>query len=181
MLGQEQALGPWGLHHLSRNIPDSLLFYFRPFHTQFKYKLKKRRCCACDSNPGPQNGRHRRIHWAMSAALPKHCLQCPLKCQLGCSPSFHFCLAIFFIIKLNIKRLHKNKSNAGPCCHLLLNKLAHNLLACFLLQRCARYNKRKSKFQIRLYHCIKNRPSPTSFSFNFVPFQTNTNTIFTTN
>ena len=31
----------------------------------------KRRWCAWDSNPGWQNGRRRRIHWAMSAAHPR--------------------------------------------------------------------------------------------------------------
>ena len=31
--------------------------------------MKKHRWCAWDSNPGRQDGRHRRIHWAMAAPL----------------------------------------------------------------------------------------------------------------
>ena len=34
-----------------------------------KYKLKKHRWCAWDSNPGRQDGRRRRIHWAIAAPL----------------------------------------------------------------------------------------------------------------
>ena len=43
-------------------------FIFVLFTLQFKFKLKKakRRCCAWDSNQGPQDGRRRRIHWAMA-------------------------------------------------------------------------------------------------------------------
>ena len=48
-----------------------ILFYFRPLNTIEIYKLKKRRCCAWDSITGHQNGRHRRIHWAMVAAYIK--------------------------------------------------------------------------------------------------------------
>ena len=42
------------------------LFIFDLF-LQFQYKLKKRRWCAWDSNPGPQDGRRRRNHGAMAA------------------------------------------------------------------------------------------------------------------
>ena len=35
----------------------------------FNQKWKKRRCCAWDSNQGPQDGRHRWIHWAMVAPV----------------------------------------------------------------------------------------------------------------
>ena len=40
--------------------PRSLFVYFRPFHKMkpnLVYNLKKRRCCALDSNPGPQDER----------------------------------------------------------------------------------------------------------------------------
>ena len=33
----------------------------------FQFKLKKRRWCAWESNPGQQDGRHERIHWATAA------------------------------------------------------------------------------------------------------------------
>ena len=49
-------------------IPASFLFIFVLFSLQFqKYKLKKHRYCAWDSNPGPQDGRRRRSHGAMAA------------------------------------------------------------------------------------------------------------------
>ena len=54
--------------------PGSFLFIFVLFvHYNDKYIVKldwiwkKCRLCAWDSNPGPQDGRCRRIHWAMSA------------------------------------------------------------------------------------------------------------------
>ena len=37
-------------------------------HHNFRKHWIKRRCCAWNSNPAPQNGRHRRIHWAIVAA-----------------------------------------------------------------------------------------------------------------
>ena len=54
-----------------------LFVYFRCFHIpiqmtniQFEqFKLKKRRWCAWDSNPGRHDGRRRRIHWAIAAPL----------------------------------------------------------------------------------------------------------------
>ena len=50
-------------------IPASFLFIFVLFLLQFQYKLKKRRWCAWDSNPGPQDGRRRRNHGAMAATI----------------------------------------------------------------------------------------------------------------
>ena len=47
------------------------LFIFVLFSTQWHYSTKKRRWCAWDSNLRRQDGRHRRIHWAM-AAPPKN-------------------------------------------------------------------------------------------------------------
>ena len=52
-----------------------LFVYFRPFHfpiqmtnIQFEqYKLKKRRWCAWDSNPGRQDCRHSQIHWVIQS------------------------------------------------------------------------------------------------------------------
>ena len=41
-------------------ILASFLFIFVLFTTQFDYKLKKHRCCAWDSNSGPQYGRRSR-------------------------------------------------------------------------------------------------------------------------
>ena len=49
--------------------PGLFLFIFVLFSSQFKYKLKKHRCCAWGSNPGPQDGRCGRIHWAMAALI----------------------------------------------------------------------------------------------------------------
>ena len=54
-----------------------LFVYFRSFdipiqmtNIQFEqYKLKKHRWCAWDSNPGHQDGMHKRIHWAMATPL----------------------------------------------------------------------------------------------------------------
>ena len=43
------------------------LFIFVLFTSQFNYKLKKHRWSAWDSNPGPQNGKHRQNHGAMAA------------------------------------------------------------------------------------------------------------------
>ena len=42
-------------------IPASFCFYFDLFSSKFKYKLKKHRCCAWGSNPGPQDVRRRRL------------------------------------------------------------------------------------------------------------------------
>ena len=42
-------------------IPNTFLCIVVLFSSQFKYKLKKRRCCAWVSNPGPWDGRHREI------------------------------------------------------------------------------------------------------------------------
>ena len=49
-----------------------LFVYFRSFHIPIQMtniNWKKHRWCAWDSNPGRQNGRRRRIHWAMAAPL----------------------------------------------------------------------------------------------------------------
>ena len=42
------------------------LFLFKNvlFKSQFNHNLKKSRCCACYSNPGPLDCRRRQIHWA---------------------------------------------------------------------------------------------------------------------
>ena len=58
-------------------IPASFLFIFVLFTFQFKWQIynlnninwKKHRWCAWDSNPGRQDGRRRRIHWAIAAPL----------------------------------------------------------------------------------------------------------------
>ena len=47
-------------------IPASFLFIFVLFSLHFQNKLKKHRWCAWDSNPEPQDGRHRRNHGAGS-------------------------------------------------------------------------------------------------------------------
>ena len=50
-----------------------LFVYFRPFLNtnipwkKIDYKWKKHRWCGWDSNPGPYDGRRRRIHSAMAA------------------------------------------------------------------------------------------------------------------
>ena len=54
-----------------------LLVYFRSFHIPIQMtnkNWKKHRWCAWDSNPGGQDGRCRRIHWAMAAPLQINCL-----------------------------------------------------------------------------------------------------------
>ena len=50
-------------------IPASFSFIFVLFTSHINYKLKKRRCCAWDSNQGQQDGRRRRNHRAMAATL----------------------------------------------------------------------------------------------------------------
>ena len=63
----------WRLFLMGQSRP--LFVYFRSFHIpiqmtniQFEqYKLKKCRWCAWNSNPGQQDGRRRRIYWAMAA------------------------------------------------------------------------------------------------------------------
>ena len=47
-------------------IPASFSVYFRLFN-MLQFKLKKRRWCAWESNPGRQDGRRERIHWATAA------------------------------------------------------------------------------------------------------------------
>ena len=42
-------------------IPASFSVYFRLFN-MLQFKLKKRRWCAWESNPGRQDGRRKRIH-----------------------------------------------------------------------------------------------------------------------
>ena len=56
------------LHYFFLNgpIPASFSVYFRLFNT-LQFKLKKCRWCAWESNPGRQDGRRERIHWAMAA------------------------------------------------------------------------------------------------------------------
>ena len=49
-------------------IPASFSVYFRLFN-MLQFKLKKRRWCAWESNPGRQDGRRKRIHWATAAPL----------------------------------------------------------------------------------------------------------------
>ena len=58
--------------------------YFRPFRntrknrysSTFHFKWKKRRWFVWDLNLGPQDGRRRRIHWAMPAPNLEHFLCC---------------------------------------------------------------------------------------------------------
>ena len=56
-----------------------LFVYFRLFNMiQIKYILIKALVVVClDSNQGQQDGRHRRIHWAMAAPLQPICSQNP--------------------------------------------------------------------------------------------------------
>ena len=49
-------------------IPASFCL-FLSFSQKFKYKLKKFWCCAWESNPGPQDGRCKWIHWALAASF----------------------------------------------------------------------------------------------------------------
>ena len=51
-------------YKMDQSLP--LLFIFVLLLSQFKCKLKKHRWCAMGSNPGLQDGRCRRIHWAMA-------------------------------------------------------------------------------------------------------------------
>ena len=41
------------------------MVYFRPLHITIPIYFEKAKCryCAWDSNPGPQDGMRRRIHW----------------------------------------------------------------------------------------------------------------------
>ena len=55
--------------------PGLFFFIFVLFLLQFQHKLKKHRWCAWDSNPGPQDGRHRRNHGAMAATKEKRKLR----------------------------------------------------------------------------------------------------------
>ena len=59
----------FAMFFLNGPIPASfcLFSFFSHSNSNDKYKLKKHRWCAWDSNPGRQDGRRRRIHWAMAA------------------------------------------------------------------------------------------------------------------
>ena len=59
---------------MGQSRPLFVLFSFFSHHN-FNTNLKKHRWCAWDSNPGPQDGRHRQNHGAM-AATPKNCFVC---------------------------------------------------------------------------------------------------------
>ena len=50
-------------------IPASFCFIFVLFSLQFQHKLKKHRWWAWDLNPGPQDGRRRQNHGAMTTQL----------------------------------------------------------------------------------------------------------------
>ena len=52
---------------LNGPIPASFLFIFVFSHYNFNTNWKKRRWCAWDSKPGPQDGRRRQNHRAMAA------------------------------------------------------------------------------------------------------------------
>ena len=55
-----------------------LFVYFRSFHIPIQMtniNWKKHRWCAWDSNPGQQDGRRRRIHWAIAAPPNWFCLR----------------------------------------------------------------------------------------------------------
>ena len=76
--------------------PVLFFAYFRPFHIAIQLKIKKRQCCAWDSNPGPQDGRRRRIHWAMAAGW--NCAEfLVFRCLSFCLllPNFPFVLILF--------------------------------------------------------------------------------------
>ena len=63
-------------------IPASFSIYFRLFNTlQFKLKLKKHRWCAWDLNPGQQDGRQKRIHWATAAPLKSDLIVLVVNCS----------------------------------------------------------------------------------------------------
>ena len=63
-------------HFINGSNPVPLLFIFVLFSTQLQMlcniycKWKKYWWCAWDLNPGQENGRLRRVHWAMAAPLP---------------------------------------------------------------------------------------------------------------
>ena len=48
-------------------IPASFPVFIFVFSTRYNLNWKKRRWCAWESNPGQQDGRHERIHWATAA------------------------------------------------------------------------------------------------------------------
>ena len=56
-------------------IPASFCLFSSFSHYNFN-NWKKHRWCAWDSNPGPQDGRCRRIHWAVVATPTAHSLYC---------------------------------------------------------------------------------------------------------
>ena len=55
--------------------PSLFLFIFRPFHIAIQIKKANLRCCAWDSNPGPRDGKRRRIYWAMAATQTEESLK----------------------------------------------------------------------------------------------------------
>ena len=69
MMSSEATALPTATQFLIWVNPGLILFIFLLFISQFNYKLKNRRCCTLDSNPGPQDGKCRRIHRAMASQL----------------------------------------------------------------------------------------------------------------
>ena len=53
---------------LKMGQPGPLFVNFRPFLIPIQYELKKHRCCAWGSNPGPRTCRHQWIHWTITAS-----------------------------------------------------------------------------------------------------------------
>ena len=58
-------------------IPASFCLFLSFSRYNFNTNWKKCRWCAWDLNPGPQDGRRRRNHWAMAATLNVTCLAIP--------------------------------------------------------------------------------------------------------
>ena len=57
------------LHFFKWADPASFLFIYVLFCYNFNTNWKKHRCCALDSNPGPQDGRRIWNHGAMAATM----------------------------------------------------------------------------------------------------------------
>ena len=64
-----QAWCCFALNFLKMGQSRPLFIYFCSFYITIPIIWKKCRCYSWDSNPGLQDGRRRRTHWAMAAAI----------------------------------------------------------------------------------------------------------------
>ena len=74
------------------------MFIFVLFTLQVKFKLEKakHRCCVWDTKPGPHDGRHRWIRWAMAAEVCYFWITIiPMLFNIG-QHRTHFCLFLSF-------------------------------------------------------------------------------------